>query len=187
MMTQIIDNIKKLMTGKLQLVVAIDGMSASGKSTLAERLEFQLGAEIIHMDDFFLPQNLRTEERLKEAGGNVHYERFETEVASKIQRMRPFEYGVFDCGRMEITEYKRIENNKKVIVVEGAYSMRPEFLGLYDYKIFMKTAPKTQLKRITERNGDEMAKRFEAQWIPMENAYFKAFDVEKSADIVIET
>ena len=65
--------------------------------------------------------------------------------------------------------------------------MRPEFLGLYDYKIFMKTVPETQLKRITERNGEEMAKRFEAQWIPMENAYFKAFDVEKSADIVIET
>ena len=32
------------------------------------------------MDDFFLPMELRTAERLEEPGGNVHYERFSAEV-----------------------------------------------------------------------------------------------------------
>ena len=49
------------------------------------------------MDDFFLPFELRTAERLKEPGGNVHYERFIDEVVSKLSAGEPFEYGVFRC------------------------------------------------------------------------------------------
>ena len=47
-------------------VIAIDGRCASGKSTLAQQLAGLTGAGIIHMDDFFLPRELRTEERLTE-------------------------------------------------------------------------------------------------------------------------
>lgn len=35
-------------------VIAIDGMAASGKSTLAARLAEELDGCVIHMDDFFL-------------------------------------------------------------------------------------------------------------------------------------
>ena len=52
-------------------VIAIDGMAASGKSTLAARLAEELDGCVIHMDDFFLPPELRTQERLSSPGGNV--------------------------------------------------------------------------------------------------------------------
>ena len=61
-------------------IIAIDGRAASGKSTLAQQLGELLDADVIHMDDFFLPPSLRTKERLSEPGGNVHYERFAEEV-----------------------------------------------------------------------------------------------------------
>ncbi len=185
LMDEVMATIKDKTEGKIQLVVAIDGMAGAGKSTLAQRIAFQLGAEIIQMDDFFLPPELRTPERLAEPGGNVHYERFAGEVATKIQRLRPFEYGVFDCSQMAVTSNKLIENNKKIIVVEGSYCMRPEFRGLYDLKIFVKVDPETQMQRIIARNGEERAKNFKEKWIPMENEYFRTYDVEAACDIVI--
>lgn len=40
---------------KQHLILAIDGMSASGKTTLANELHQILGGHLFHMDDFFLP------------------------------------------------------------------------------------------------------------------------------------
>ena len=92
------EKIKKLLAEKQHVVVAIDGMAASGKTTAAEQLTEQLGGEVIHMDDFFLPPEMRTEERLSQPGGNVHYERFMTEVAGNLSEGEPLTYGVFDCS-----------------------------------------------------------------------------------------
>ena len=61
-----------------QLSVAIEGPCGSGKSTLANHLLEIFGdqANLIHMDDFFLPLELRTTDRLAEPGGNIDYVRF---------------------------------------------------------------------------------------------------------------
>ena len=49
------DNIWTLLQEKGgRAVIAIDGMAASGKSTLAARLAEELDGCVIHMDDFFL-------------------------------------------------------------------------------------------------------------------------------------
>ena len=61
-------------------VIALDGRAASGKSTLSEDVRKVMDVDIVHMDDFFLPKELRTPERFLEPGGNVHYERFISEV-----------------------------------------------------------------------------------------------------------
>jgi energy-coupling factor transporter ATP-binding protein EcfA2 len=63
------------------IVISIDGSSASGKTTLAKNLASLLNGETVHCDDFFLPAELRTEKRLNEAGGNIHYERLKAEDA----------------------------------------------------------------------------------------------------------
>ena len=45
------------------------------------------------MDDFFLPPALRTPERRSEPGGNVHYERFLTEVLPNLRSEDLFPIG----------------------------------------------------------------------------------------------
>ena len=59
--------------GKRPFLVAIDGGSAGGKSTMGAALARALDATLVHMDDFFLPGALRTPERLRQPGGNVHW------------------------------------------------------------------------------------------------------------------
>ena len=64
-------------------VIAIDGRCASGKTTFALRME-AFGFYTVHADHFFLPPDLRTPERLALPGGNIHSERFLTEVAMPL-------------------------------------------------------------------------------------------------------
>ena len=73
--------IRRLLNERGAVVVAIDGNSASGKTTLAEELREEFSARVFHCDDYFLQPYQRTEQRLNETGGNFDRERFRKEVA----------------------------------------------------------------------------------------------------------
>lgn len=51
----------------------------------------------IHMDDFFLPLEMRTPQRLQQPGGNVHYERFLETVLKPLSLQQTVFYQPFDC------------------------------------------------------------------------------------------
>ena len=165
-------------------VIAIDGRSASGKTTLARQLSAVLGAQVIHMDDFFLPQELRTPARFSEPGGNVHYERFKLEVIPFLRRTTGFTYRKFDCSKMAPGETCNIAASSWRIV-EGAYSLHPAFGSYADLKIFFDIAPAEQMKRIRRRNGEEKARIFAARWIPFEENYINQTKVKERADLII--
>ena len=180
--------IERLLAARGRIVIAMDGNAAAGKSTfaahIAEKAAFQCSVNVFHMDDFFLPPALRTPERLREPGGNVHYERFESEVLAGIASGTPFSYGVFDCSKMAITQQVAI-TPAALSIVEGAYNMHPRFGTPYDLRIFLCATPQTQQARILARNGETMLKRFLSTWIPMENAYFQAFSIQEQCDFVL--
>ena len=69
-------------------LLAIDGRCGSGKSTLAAHMAQVFGCPVFHMDDFFLPPELRTPERLAQPGENVHHERFLREAPFRLLRRR---------------------------------------------------------------------------------------------------
>ena len=165
-------------------VIAVDGRAASGKTTLARQLALILDAEVIHMDDFFLPQNLRTPSRLAEPGGNVHYERFKTEVLPELKQNKSFSYRRFDCSKMRPGQMRHIANSRWRIV-EGAYSLHPVLGDYADLKVFFDISPAEQMKRIRKRNGEQKAQIFAERWIPMEEKYLRTFNIKAKADIVI--
>ena len=165
-------------------VIAIDGRAASGKSTLAGQLTRVMQAGLVHMDDFFLPPTLRSAERLAEAGGNVHYERFADDVLPQLRNPGPFSYKCFDCSQMTMGEFRPVAASAYRIV-EGSYSCHPALGEYMDLQIFCDVAPELQMQRIIERNGSEMAQVFESRWIPMEEKYFDTFQIREKADLVI--
>ena len=165
-------------------IIAIDGRCAAGKTTLAAELAEQLGGDVIHMDDFFLPPKLRTPERRSEPGGNVHYERFLTEVIPKLASGEAFSYQRFDCSRMAPGDRIPVQNNGFVFV-EGAYSCHPVLGNYMDRKVFLDIDRVNQTERIRGRNGGYRLQDFLQLWIPLEEAYFLAFSVEENADYII--
>lgn len=167
-----------------QLTIAIDGGSASGKTTLASLLSEIYECNVFHMDDFFLRSEQRTKERLNEPGGNVDRERFLKEVLLPLSEGRDIDYRPYDCHLKCIKETNHIKK-ARVNIIEGAYSMHPELLKFYDYRVFMDIDESSQRSRIIKRNSTELQKRFFNEWIPLEDKYFKSFDIKNSSDLII--
>ena len=170
---------------KDRVLVAIDGNSGAGKSTLAAQLKKQYSCNLFHMDDFFLPKELKTKERLLEAGGNVHYERFLDEVIGGIISGNVFEYQTYNCSIASLDKTIKIDPNR-LNIIEGVYSCHPVLMQYYDLKIFLKVSEKEQSKRILNRNGAFMHQRFIEEWIPLENMYFNKMHIESLCDPVFD-
>ena len=169
-----------------RILVAIDGNCGAGKSTLAALIGDIYDRNIFHMDDFFLNSELKTQERMKEIGGNVDYIRFKEEVIAGLQSGQKFEYRKYDCKTMNMD--KRITVlPKKLNIIEGAYSMHPSLEEYYDFKIFLGIDEIEQRDRILERNGETMLDKFLSKWIPMENAYFEHYKIEEKCDLVYKS
>ena len=169
---------------KKNYVIAIDGPCTSGKSTLGKLLAEVLDIDCIHMDDFFLPLNLRTPERMAEPGGNVHYERFIEEVLPNLNSNKDFNYRLFECGDiMDFAKEPIKVRGNDLHLIEGSYASHPKFGHYMDLFVYTDIDPKTQLERVMKRNGPKMYEKFRDLWIPLENKYFKTFNIKKKADI----
>ncbi len=165
-------------------VIAIEGGSASGKSTLGEILKNIYDCNVLHMDDFFLRPEQRTADRYSEAGGNIDRERFLEEVLIPLKNNETINYRRFDCSSLKILPSIKI-TPEKLTIIEGAYSMHPEFEKYYDYSVFLDISPEKQKLRIEKRNSPEMAQRFYNEWIPLENEYFSKLKVKERCHMYI--
>lgn len=171
---------------KKQIIVAVDGRCASGKTSLAEALSQRLDCNVVHTDDFYLQPFQRTEERLSEAGGNLDRERLMKEVIKPLNEGREVSYRPLVCSTMTFSDVIRFEH-ESICIIEGSYSCHPELRDYYDITVFVTTDKKSQQERILLRNGEEKLKVFLSRWIPMEEKYFETFEVEKNTDLIIET
>ncbi len=179
----VIDAVEDLLQSQARVLLVMDGMSCAGKTTATQALSRRWNAPVVHMDDFYLPRDLRVPERLAEPGGNVHYERFLEEVLPHLAAGEAFSYRVFDCGTMEYGGLAHIPA-AAVTIVEGAYAMHPVFGDYGDITVFFSIDPETQMQRVSRREpGKE--DDYESRWIPMENAYHAAFRTRERADIVL--
>ena len=183
-MTQFMKQLEQMLE-KGSVRLAIEGGSASGKTTLAAELQKRFDCTVFHMDDFFLRPHQRTPERLAEPGGNVDRERFLDEVLLPLSKGEAVEYHPYDCATKSLRAPIKAEP-KRLTVIEGAYSMHPELEQYYDLSVFLELEPALQLKRIVGRNTPAQAARFWAEWIPLENLYFEKTCAKERCDLVIE-
>ena len=167
-----------------KFIIAIDGRSGAGKSTLAEALSRKLSASVYHMDDFFLPSEMRTEERLAEAGGNVDRDRFLSEVLKPLSKMKDVRYRRYDCSTNTFLKAERIPFTK-FSIIEGSYALHPELAPYYDLKVFYDIDKKMQSERILARNGESSADFF-VKWIPLEEMYIEELGIIESCDKIIQ-
>ena len=182
----VFDVIKNLLKDNEKLVIAIDGRCGGGKSTLVSLLKEQFDCNIFHMDDFFLPFEMKTAERLRKAGENVHYERFEEEILKPLQNDKSATYRKYQCNIGEFSQPIKVEP-KNLTIVEGSYSLHPKLRNYYDYKIFITVDSKVQYERILKRNGKEKLQDFLNKWIPMEEHYFAELDIRNQCDLILDT
>ena len=176
--------IDRLMAERERVLVAIDGGSASGKTTLGALLQSIYACPVFHMDDFFLRPEQRTPERFSEPGGNVDRERFLSEVLLSLREGKTVDYRRFDCKTSTIASPRRIEPGR-LNIIEGAYAMHPDLAPYYDLTVFLAVSAEKQRERILKRNAPAQAELFFDRWIPFEQRYFAALNVPERCDLTI--
>jgi len=169
---------------KSPIILALEGRCGSGKTTLSTILKEKFDCNVIQMDDFFLPPNLRTAERLGKPGGNIHYERFLEELDVPLKKGEPISYNAFQCWD---NSYSKVDlQATKLTIIEGVYSLHPKLHSIYDYKVFLKMSSEEQIRRLTIRNEEKLEK-FISTWIPLEEKYYTSFHIEESCDLIFNT
>lgn len=177
--------IDRLLSCRDRVMIAIDGNCTAGKTTLAAFLSRRYDRNVFHMDDFFLRPEQRTPERFAQPGGNVDYERFHEQVLIPLMSGKAFSYQPYSCKTAALSSPVFVRP-KKLEIVEGTYSLHPHFRDPHELKIFLSVPPEIQRQRLASR-PQHLYERFLNEWIPMERAYFDAFDILNQCHIQLET
>ena len=160
---------------------AIDGPGGGGKSTLAAQLATDLGATIISMDSFLVPES---KHRVSAIAKNYDLDRFFEEVTEPLLDNRDINYRVMDqsSGALGAQRVNVLSGQK--VIVEGVYSLELSFRDPYDFTIFV-DAPKEALmaRAFSLEIG---GKSWLDKWLEGEETYFVAQHPKLAATLVLD-
>ncbi|MBQ4264527.1 MAG: phosphoribulokinase [Clostridia bacterium] len=179
--------IRNILGDKDRAVVAIDGMAASGKTTLARALAQRFDScAVVHMDDFTVPFEDRHPGYFEAALSNADIARFDREVLSPFLRGEAAVYRPYICHPDPgFLSPVTIPADARVLIAEGAYCLHPDLFDRYDLRVLFAVSPQTQRSRILARNGAAQLERFLSTWIPMENRHIQAHRLMQRCDLLL--
>jgi uridine kinase len=180
------------------VVVAIDGRSGSGKSTVAQALAPDINAAIVPDDDFFaanvsdIEWDTRTpEQRAAEA---IDWRRLKREAIEPLRAGRPalwyalnLQAGPRSDGTFSLQEALTVLDPRPVVLLDGAYSARPELADVLDVRVPVEAVPYTRQARLEEREAPDILRRWHARWDAAEQHYFTRVRPPTAFDVVIRT
>lgn len=195
------DRIVAAISGRLidhagPFVVALDGGSGVGKSTLAVAVAAELGASVVHTDDFFASHRFGAEwdgcTAAEKADLAIDWQRLRAEALEPLRAGRdaswhPFDFATYDyaSGSGLATAFVTCQPTG-VIVVDGIYSSRPELSDLIDLSVLVEAPAAVRRQRHDEREGtDEGA--WHGRWDAAEAYYFAHVRRPESFDLVVST
>jgi uridine kinase len=176
----------KVRAKKIPLLVAIDGQSAAGKSTLARFIEEQLpDVTIVHADDFYRVMDEQERAALDAEGGYNHYydwERLQQQVLEPLTQTQSAQYQRYNWVENMLGEWVEVLS-QGIVVVEGVYTLRPELRHYYDVKIYVATNDTVRMERQAQRSDPWL---WVERWDAAELWYLQHHTPALVADFVIE-
>ncbi len=158
------------------LLVALDGHSASGKSTLAKRVKEGLEeVTLIHTDDFYrvMPERARATLTPPEGYAKFYdWQRLREQVLEPLRKNRVARYQHYDWTANLLGDTVEVEP-KGIIVIEGCYSSRPELRPYYHLTIHVETPQPLRMARQKERHDYDAI--WVARWEAAEAFYFSNY------------
>ena len=181
--------IESLLHEKRRVIVAIDGMAASGKTTLAAALSARFeSSAVIHMDDFTIPFEDRTPDYFDRLLSNADAARFDREVLSPLLCGQDAVYRPYVCHPVPgFLAPVRVAADTHLVIVEGAYCLHDRLFDRYDLTALSLIDPDVQRERILARNGAAQLARFASLWIPMENRHIAARNLRARCGLTLFT
>jgi uridine kinase len=183
--------------GRAPMLVALDGGSGSGKSTLAALVAADLDAAIVESDDFFAAEITDAEwaamgprERATAAidWRRLRRQALEPLLAGTSASWDPFDFsaGTRPDGTYPMATQAVTRGPASVVVLDGAYSARPEISDLIDLAVLVDVPTSERHRRIAAREEDKaFLAAWRARWDAAEDYYFTHVRPPASFDLVV--
>ncbi len=172
------------------VLVALDGRSGTGKSTIAKKLAGSLGGIEINADNFWSGgSNEEWDKRSPEEKSDkaIDWKRLRSEVLIPLLSGEVAKWRSFDWEKGEgLSPTEIINEPKQFIVLDGAYSSRPELQDLIDLSILVEVSDdhNRRLRLITRENKEYM-KDWHGRWDVAEDYYFTKIRPNENFDLII--
>lgn len=189
---------------KKPLLVAIDGVDTSGKTTLSKHIVTSLktrGYFVIpaSIDGFHNPRSKRYRLGSKSPEG---YYRDSFNYDALIQNLliplsekgdRKYRTAVYDFKtESEVQHEQMMATEDAILIMEGVFLLRPELYQYWNYKIFLHVDFEQVIERAKKRDlylfesEEEIQTRYRSKYIPGQQLYLQESEPHEKADIIID-
>jgi uridine kinase len=179
------------------ILIALDGGSGAGKSTIASVIAQELDAALIPLDDFFSANiadsqwdEFTVEEKLERV---FDWNRLRQQAIEPLLNGMPARWYAFDFQSglradgtygMETTPKERMP--AQIILIDGAYSSSPQLADLVDVAVLVDVPMEERYARLASREDPDFLKTWHRRWDEVEAYYFEHVRPTSSFDIVVE-
>ena len=172
--------------GQGWVFVGLDGRSGAGKSTLAQAFaaagaDGRAAVTVIDGDDFYAGGSAATWDHRSpvERAEQVIDWRRQLAALEQLQRSGTAEWRAFDWAAGDwdgdiapLVETPTRVQRRSVVMLEGAYSCRPELHDVLDLRVLLDVPVDLRRARLLRRDGAAYQADWDARWSGAENHYF---------------
>lgn len=173
------------------IILGIDGLSRSGKTTLVKRIasmlsEKDIESTVIHLDDHIVGRTKRYNTGFEE-WREYYFLQWDVESLKKslfdnLVISNEFDLPFYDNGT-DRHIYKKV-TVKKVFIVEGIFLQRAEWKPYLDYTVFIDCPRDIRFARESSQTKQNIEK-FRNRYWKAEDYYIKKIQPAEKADLVI--
>lgn len=179
-------------------IVAIDGLSGAGKTTMVEQLRGIATNEVVlHIDDFIVERHRRYETGQSEA---MEYYALQWDVDLLVETLfKPLREGQTN---LMLPYYERDQDEivmrtieiapNALVLIEGIFLLRAEWRDYFDYVVYLDCPREVRYERVLHRDtyiGDlaERLAKYERRYWPGEAHYLKTVNPKTKADHIVQS
>jgi uridine kinase len=179
---------KRVKLRKMPFLVAIDGGTSAGKSTLALLVAAEVPAVIVQGDDFYQTNiDWSQMSSVEKATHCIDWKRARLEALEPLLAGRTASWHPFNFATgVGLADYMVTRQPAPVILLEGAYSSNPQLADIIHLTILMDTPTRIRYARHNEREGHDDLE-WHKIWNEAEEYYFTHVRPPSSFDLVIST
>lgn len=173
---EVLERVRLLQSsGRSTVLVAIDGGGGAGKTFLADWMTGELGAGVVHVDDFGrpgLPYDAWDWDRLKQ------------QVLDPLSDDRPARFQRYDWDSDRLDDWVEVDAGG-VVIIEGVTVTRTQLGDPWDLKIWVESPYDVRLARGVARDGTYKRDEWIERWMPEDARYIAEQDPISRADAVV--
>ncbi|MFA5792624.1 MAG: cytidylate kinase family protein [Candidatus Gracilibacteria bacterium] len=184
--------------------IGIDGVDASGKTTLANALAdfFKTqNQDVIRasIDGFHNPKSIRYQKGHNSPEGyyqdSFNNQAIINNLLAPLGKNGDLKYrkAIFDFRTdTEVTSPVETARPTSILIMDGVFLFRPELIKYWDFKIFIEADFAITIKRAIKRDGyylgskQEIIDKYNERYIPGQKLYLKEANPKELANLVID-